>query len=417
MIRYEFSAEASRIVRSEIRELLAWSRRADTISFGGGLPDPSLFPVEDLERICAEVLGRKGYLALQYGPTPGEPEALESFSRYMGVNGDRAEPGSLCVVSSSQQALDLLTLLFLEPGAPAVVEIPSYVGALQAFGRAGADLRGVPVGREGMDLDALEDTLRALDREGKRPRFLYVIPDFQNPSGVTLSRAGRERLLSIAGERGIPIVEDSPYRELSYGAESLPSLWTLSGGRGVILLKTLSKMLFPGFRLGWIAAEEEILSKIIGLKQSVDLCSSSFLQLVTAAYFESGLMEGTLARARALYAPKRDVMVEALGRELPEGSTWTRPEGGVFCWATLPDRFDSREVLKAALGEGVAFVIGRAFHCDGGGRSSMRLNYSFPSLEAIREGASRLGRAIRASEPGRAGIDRAAFPAAVEAGA
>lgn len=395
MTRYDFSDEASRIVRSEIREILAWSRRADTISFGGGLPDPSLFPVADLERISAQVLRKKGYLALQYGPTQGEPEALESYSRYMAAFGDKADPGSLCSVSSSQQALDLLTLLFLDAGAPVVVEVPSYVGALQAFGRAGADLRGVPMGREGMDLDALEEVLRKLDREGKRPRFLYAIPDFQNPSGVTLSLAGRRRLLAIAGERGLPIVEDSPYRELSFGVESLPSLWTLAGGRGVILLKTLSKMLFPGFRLGWMAAEEAVINKIVGLKQSVDLCTSSFLQLVTAAYFDAGLMEGTLARARALYAPKRDAMVEALARELPPGSTWTRPEGGVFCWAALPPEYDSREVLKAALDEGVAFVIGKAFHCDGGGRSSLRLNYSFPSIEAIREGGARLGRAVR----------------------
>jgi len=403
MIEYKFSDEATRIVRSEIREILAWSRRADTISFGGGLPDPSLFPVEDLERICGQVLRKKGYLALQYGPTQGEPEALESFSRHMKVYGDVAQPGSICTVSSSQQALDLLTLLFLAPGAPAIVEIPSYVGALQAFGRAGADLRGVPMGPEGMDLNALEAVLEGLDRERKRPRFIYVIPDFQNHSGVTLPLAARKRLLGIALDRGIPIIEDSPYRELSFGAENLPSLWTLAGGRGVILLKTLSKMLFPGFRLGWIAAEEPVLGKIVGLKQSVDLCTSSFLQLVTTAYFDAGLMEGTLSRARALYAPKRDAMAEALGRELPKGSSYTRPEGGVFCWATFPSEFDATEVLKAALAEGVAFVIGKAFHCDGGGRSSLRLNYSFPSIDEINEGAARLGRAIKTVRSARQG--------------
>ena len=395
MVEYAFSDEASRIVRSEIREILALTRKTDTISFGGGLPDPSLFPIADLERICAQVLQRKGYLALQYGPTQGEAEALAAFSRHMEAYGDTASPDSICAVSSSQQALDLLALLFIDPGAPVIVELPSYVGGLQAFARAGADLRGVPMGPEGMDLDALEETLGRLDREGKRPRFIYVIPDFQNPSGVTLPLPARERLLDIARKRGIPIVEDSPYRELSFGAECHPSLWTLSGGKGVILLKTLSKMLLPGFRLGWMVAEEPVLNKIVGLKQSVDLCTSPFLQYITAAYLDEGLLADTLRRARELYAPKRDAMVESLGKELPAGSTCTRPDGGVFCWATLPPEYDSVEVLKAALAEGVAFVVGKAFHCDGGGRSSLRLNYSFPSILDIREGTARLGRAIR----------------------
>lgn len=399
MGNYQFSIEAGRIVRSEIRELLSWTRKEDTISFGGGLPDPSLFPLEEIEAATARILGGRGYLALQYGPTPGEPAAVEAFVRHMAAYGDQADPENVCVTSSSQQALDLLALLFIDPGAPVVVEIPSYVGALQAFARAGADFRGIPLGPEGMDLDALEAELGRLDAEGKRPRFIYTIPDYQNPAGVTMNLAARRRLLDLARSRGIPIVEDSPYRELSFDGSAEPSLWSLAGGEGVILLKTFSKMLFPGFRLGWVAAEESVIDKIVALKQSVDLCTSSFVQLLAADYIDEGRMAGTIQSARALYRPKRDTMVAALERVVPPGSTFSRPEGGVFLWLTLPEGYDAKRILRRSLEEGVAFIIGSAFHCDGGGGSSMRLNFSFPSQKAIELGVERLGRAIRESAP------------------
>lgn len=403
MAKYELSATAGRIVRSEIRELLKWSRRADTVSFGGGLPDPALFPIGELKAIEAEVLDKKGYLALQYGPTPGEPEAIESFVRHMAAYGDAAAPANICVTSSSQQALDLLSLLLVDPGSPVVVEIPSYVGALQAFARGGADFRGVPVGPKGMDLDAFEATLKKLDAEGKRPRFVYVIPDYQNPAGSTMDLEARKRFLAITRSRGLLVVEDSPYRELVFEGESYPSLWTLSGGEGVVLLKTFSKMLFPGFRLGWVAAEEELIDKIVALKQSVDLCTSSFTQFVAARYIDEGRMEGTLKAARALYRPKRDALLAALDRVLPSGSSRSEPEGGVFLWAKLPEGYDATAVLKKGLELGVAFVAGSSFHCDGGGKNCMRLNYSFPSIPNIGLGAERLGEAIRAVGPGLSG--------------
>jgi 2-aminoadipate transaminase len=394
MANYEFSQEAGRVVRSEIREMLKWSRRADTVSFGGGLPDPALFPIADLEEIQTFVLEKKGYLALQYGPTPGEPEALEAFSRQMAAAGDMARTENLCVTSSSQQALDLLALLLVDPGSPVVVEVPSYVGALQAFGRAGADFRPVPLGPNGMDIGRLEACLLALDAEGKKPRFIYTIPDFQNPAGVTMDLASRKRLLDLARDRGILVVEDSPYRDLAFDGKALPSLWTLSGGEGVILLKTLSKMLFPGFRLGWMAAEPSIADRLVVLKQSVDLCSSSFVQLVAAEYMNRGLLQGTIEKARKLYRPKRDAMLAGLDAVLPPGSTRSAPEGGVFLWASLPEGYDATRILRRGLELGVAFVTGGAFHCDGGGKSSMRLNFSFPSIKDIGVGCARLGQAI-----------------------
>jgi len=407
MAQYEFSETAGRIVRSEIREMLKWARRQDTVSFGGGLPDPSLFPVAELEDIQASVLRRKGYLALQYGPTQGEPEALEAFAAHLRSNGDEAGPENLCVTSSSQQALDLLSLLFLDRGSPVIVEAPSYVGAIQAFGRAGADFRAVPLGPEGMDIDRLEAELRRLDGEGKKPRFIYTIPDFQNPAGVTMGLESRKRLLAIAAKRGLLVVEDSPYRELSFSGEALPSLWTLSGGRGVVLLKTLSKMLFPGFRLGWLAAEKELADRFIVMKQSVDLCTSSFVQLAAAEYMGRGLMEGTIKRARALYRPKRDAMLAGLDSALPSGSTRSEPEGGVFLWVTLPEGHDTTRVLRRGLELGVAYVSGRSFFSDGSGGRSMRLNFSFPSVEDIGKGCARLGEAIadcgREAAPAMAG--------------
>ena len=399
MASYEFSETAGRIVRSEIREMLKWSRRPDTVSFGGGLPDPSLFPVEELEAISARVLGKKGYLALQYGPTPGEPAAVEAFVRHMADFGDEALPANLCVTSSSQQALDLLSLLFVDPGSPVVVEMPSYVGALQAFGRAGADFRGVPVGRDGMDLDRLEAELRRLDAEGRKPRFVYVIPDFQNPAGSTMGLEARRRLLSIARRRGLLLVEDSPYRELAFDGRALPSLWSLAEGKGVVLLKTLSKMLFPGFRLGWICAEEALAERFECMKQSVDLCISSFVQLLAAEYIGEGRMRGTIERARALYRPKRDAMLAGLDAVLPPGSRRSEPEGGVFLWVELPEGWDAARVLRAALAEGVAFVTGGSFFHEGSGRNCMRLNYSFPSAKAIGRGCERLGRALAAARP------------------
>jgi 2-aminoadipate transaminase len=394
MLSYDFSEVAGRIVRSEIREMLKWSRRADTISFGGGLPDPSLFPIAELEEIQKCVLERKGYLALQYGPTPGEPEALDAFIKQMAATGDLAAVENLCVTSSSQQGLDLLALLLVDPGSPVIVEIPSYVGALQAFGRAGADFRGIPLGPQGMDLDALEMALARLDAEGKKPRFIYTIPDFQNPAGVSMDLTSRKRLLALAQERGILIIEDSPYRDLAFSGLVPPSLWTLAGGQGVILLKTLSKMLFPGFRLGWLAAEPELTDKLIVIKQSVDLCTSSFVQLIAGEYMSGGLLAGTIKKARSLYKPKRDAMLAGLDLVLPPGSTRSEPEGGVFLWVGLPEGYDSATILRRALELGVAFVTGGAFHCDGRGKNAMRLNFSFPSVHDITEGCQRLGQAI-----------------------
>lgn len=394
-MNYAFSDLSNRIVRSEIREILKWTRKPGVISFGGGLPDASLFPIKDITEITAEILGKKGFLALQYGPTQGETEMLEALSAHMKAFGEEAALEELCVTSSSQQGIDLMSLLFLNPEGVIVMELPSYLGAIQAFRRCGADMRGVPMDHDGMDIDALKKELDKLEQEDKKPVFIYVVPDFQNPSGITMSLERRKALIKIAAERKIPVIEDSPYRELSFTGEILPSLWALSGGKGVIMLKTFSKILFPGMRMGWLAAEPQVIEKVIMLKQSVDLCTPSFTQLILAEYMDRGKMKETIARAIECYRPKRAAMLESLEKFMPEGVSWSNPTGGMFLWVTLPERIDTKEIFMTAIEHNVAYVIGRPFHCDNSGGNTMRLNYSFPSVEQIREGIEQLAKTIK----------------------
>lgn len=394
---YEFSSVAKRITRSEIREILKWTRKPGVISFGGGLPDASLFPLKDIGRITNDVLENKGYLALQYGPTPGEAEFREALSEHMGAFGDTASTEQICVTSSSQQGLDLLALQFIDEDSPIILELPSYMGGIQTFKRCGADMRGVPMDEHGMDLDALIEVLDQLKAEGKKPRFIYTIPDFQNPAGITMSLDRRKRLIEIAHERQIPLVEDSPYRELSFTGETLPSLWTLSGGKGVIMFKTFSKMLFPGFRLGWIVADPFLIDKFEALKQSVDLCTPSFNQLIMTQFIREGKMKETIEKAIACYKPKCEKMLEMMEKHMPKEASWSVPTGGMFMWVTLPEHIDTKEVFMTAIDHNVAYVIGRPFHCDGSGSHTFRLNYSFASMEQIEAGIQRLAEAIKES--------------------
>jgi 2-aminoadipate transaminase len=340
-------------------------------------------------------LEKKGYLALQYGPTPGEPEMLEALVGHMKAFGDNASVDQVCVTSSSQQGLDLLALMFLDADAPIIMELPSYIGAVQAFRRCGADMQGVPMDGDGMDIEYLQNLLDRLEKEGKNPRFIYAIPDFQNPSGITMSLERRKKLIKIAKEREIPIAEDSPYRELSFTGEVLPSLWTLAEGNGIIMLKTFSKVLFPGMRMGWMVADPILIDKIVMLKQSVDLCTPSFTQLILAAYINQGKMKETIEKAIECYKPKCAAMLKAMGKYMPEKVSWSKPTGGMFFWVKLPETTDAKDVFMEAIERNVAYVIGRPFHCDNSGGNTMRLNYSFPSIEQIEQGVKQLAEAIK----------------------
>ncbi len=395
-MNYTLSNISNRIVRSEIRELLKWTRKPGIISFGGGLPESTLFPIQDIINITREILEQKGYLALQYGPTSGEPEMLEALAQHMQEFGDPAALDQICVTSSSQQGLDLISLMFLDPEAPIVMELPSYLGAIQAFRRCGTDMRGIAMDQHGMKIDQMLEVLDQLEQEGKKPRFIYTVPDYQNPSGITMSLERRKELIKIARERGIPIIEDSPYRELSYTGEVLPSLWALAEGKGVIMLKTFSKILFPGMRMGWVVAEPSLTEKIIMLKQSVDLCTPPFNQYILAAYIKQGKMRETIEKAIVCYKEKGAAMLSALERYMPAGVSWSKPTGGMFLWVTLPEHLDTKDIFMTAIEHNVAYVVGRPFHCDNSGSNTMRLNYSFPSLEQIDQGIQQLAAAIKA---------------------
>lgn len=392
---YEFSSVISRIQRSEIRELLKLTRKPGIISFGAGLPDASLFPIDDIKAISNDVLGKKGYLALQYGPTEGEAEFLDAITGHMRDWGEEVALENLLVTTSSQQGIDLVTHLFVEPGNPVIMELPSYLGSIQAFQRAGARMIGVRMDGEGMMPDELERAITASAKEGKKPKFIYTIPDFQNPSGINMSLERRQQILEISARHGVPIVEDSPYREMNFSDKTLPSLWTLSRGKGVILLKTLSKMLLPGMRLGWMVAEPEVIGNAVKFKQSIDLCTSAFSQLIIAEYIRLGKMKQTIEKAIALYRPKKDAMLAALENSMPDGVEWSKPYGGMFLWVTLPQNIDSMKVFLKAIENNVAYVIGRPFHCDGSGANTLRLNYSFPTIEQINTGIGFLGKSIR----------------------
>ncbi len=392
---YQYSCISNRIVRSEIRELLKWTRKPGIISFGGGLPDASLFPVKEIAEITTKVLDEKGFLALQYGPTEGEPDFVEALIKLMADFGEEAKKENICVTSSSQQGLDLLSLLFLDTDAPIIMELPSYLGAIQAFRRHGVNMIGIPMDDEGMDLDKLEEELVKLEKSGKKPRFIYTIPDYQNPSGITMTVERRKKLIKMATEREIPIVEDSPYREICFTGDVLPSLWTLSGGKNVILLKTFSKSLFPGMRMGWTVGEPEVIDKIVMLKQSVDLCTPSFNQMILADFIKTGKMKETIEKAIECYRPKGNAMLEEMDKHMPEEAEWSRPTGGMFLWVKLPENVDTKDIFMKAIENNVAYVIGHPFHCNNKGANTMRLNYSYPSIEQIHEGIPLLAKTIK----------------------
>jgi len=394
------SPSARGATRNEIRELLKLIAQPDIISLAGGLPSPETFPIEQLAERLPGWLRQHGTAALQYGATEGDLELREALIRHMVEIDDEAYAGltsdHVLITSGSQQGLDLCGRVFLAPGDVVVCGLPSYLGALGAFTATGARMSGVPLDDEGLRTDLLEQRLIDLRRDGVRPKFIYAVPDFQNPAGVTLSLERRHELLAIAREFDLLVVEDSPYRQLRYVGESLPSLGSLDRDGRVITLFTFSKILSPGLRLGWSIAAPEITARLVVAKQPVDLCTSGFNQFVAREYLKSGLLPAQLARIRELYALKRGKMLEALDRHIdPEwGVSWTRPEGGLFVWMSLPQWMDGGELLQLALEEKVAFVTGRAFHCDGLGHNTMRLNFSFPAPDELDTAVERLARCI-----------------------
>ncbi len=392
MDKYYFSAMASRMRRSEIRELLKLTRQPGTISFGGGLPDPNIFPRKAVEEAAVRAIREQGNLALQYSPTEGEPFMREEAAAFMTRLGDEISPEEMIVVSSSQQALDLLSKVFIDPGDAIIIERPSYVGALQAFRAHGADFHGVDMDHDGIIPSELEKKIKELKDAGKRAKFLYVIPDFQNPSGINLSLERRKEVIEIASKHEILIIEDSPYRELRYEGELIPSMRSLDKEKRVVQMKTFSKIFVPGFRVGWLSAPPEVLDKLVMCKQSTDLCTSAFVSMISAYLLKDGHIEKQIEISKEVYVKKCRTMLGALEEYMPklDGLSWSKPEGGMFLWVSLPEYMDTMEMIHDAVEAKVAYVIGSAFYTDGSGKNTMRLNYSYPSEEQIVEGIKRL---------------------------
>ncbi|MDI6870708.1 MAG: PLP-dependent aminotransferase family protein [Bacillota bacterium] len=394
---------------SDIRDAFKLTERPDLISLAGGFPDEAAFPLDEVAGLIERLLAREGGRVFQYGPTEGSSELRSRVAEGMGRLGVAVPPEEVLLTSGSQQALDLIGRVLLDPGDVVLVESPGYVGGLSAFAAYEAQLVGVEMDREGLIPEDLERQLLRLRREGARVKLLYTVPTFQNPTGACLPAERRAALLDLAAEYGFLIVEDDPYREICFGSPPPPPLAATGAGR-VLYLGSFSKVFLPGLRVGWVAGPAELIARLSLAKQPADLCSSLFGQKLVEAYLAEGRLAPRTAVLREEYRVKCEALHEALRAEdLP--IEWERPGGGFFLWVTLPEGGDARRLLETARREGVAFVPGEAFHVTaGGGRRSLRLAYSQSSPERLREAAARLGRAIRAHLSEKAGI----FPAPVK---
>ena len=380
-----YSEDVGSFFRSPVREIFKKVDLNAIYSFAGGYPSAETFPLEEIKRTMSEVIDKYGSKAFQYGATQGVPELREAVAKRCGVTADRVQ-----ITSSSQQGIDVCTRVLVNPGDVILTSSPSYLGALQSFRSYRADIRGV---KHDADIEAFEKAYEAViaqvKAEGKHIKFLYMIPDFQNPSGESLTLEERKMLVALAQKHGFLIVEDSPYRELRYEGEHIPTMYSLDPDR-VIHLGSFSKIFAPGFRLGWAIAHPEILDKIYVCKQSLDLCPPIFDQYVAAEFLESGRLDENLVKSIELYKSKRDLLLGLLEKYMPEGVKWTHPEGGLFLFLTMPEGFDAVKFYDKALDAGVAYVAGEFFHPDGSGKNTMRMNFSFMSPQKISEGVKLL---------------------------
>jgi len=378
-----------------MRDLMAITQRPDVISLAGGQPDTSTFPPESYAALMGRIAAESTARALQYGPTDGMAAVKDCIVEVMAREDMRVDPDDVLVTTGGQQVIDLMCKTFVDPGDVIVAEAPTYPGAVPSFAAYQADVVQVAMDADGMRIDELEDLLDRLEREGRRPKFVYTVPSFQNPAGVTMALERRRRLVAIAHERELLVLEDNPYSLLRYEGDPVPTLQSLDGGNFVVYLGTFSKILSAGIRLGWAVAPAPIIEKMNLGKQGVDLCSSSMTQLFVAEYFREGRWMEYVASLRELYRRRRDAMLDALAEHFPREAEWTYPQGGMFLWATLPDYIDTTDLLARALQEKVAFVPGRAAYLDGRGGSSMRLNFSGVGEDDIREGIRRIGKVVR----------------------
>jgi len=391
-----------RMSSSVIRELLKFTQQPDIISFAGGLPAPEFFPIREFKEACHYVLENEGTVALQYSPTEGYWPLKEYLAETMSKYGILVEPENILMVSGSQQGLDLLGKLFIDRDACIICSRPTYLGALQAWNAYEVRYESVPLDDEGM---VVEDILPIIEA-GNRPRFVYVLPNFHNPAGTTLSAERRERLVEIARQYDLVIIEDDPYGQLRYEGEHLPPVVVMDDElrsnkvpayRGnVIYTSTFSKILAPGLRLAWVIAPVEVIEKLVQVKQGADLHTSTFTQYIAYEVIrEPSWMKNHIQMIRKVYRERRDVMLKALEEFMPDGTRWTHPKGGLFLWVSLPKGYDTNKIFPKAIEQKVAYVPGTAFHPNGGGENTMRLNFSYSKPEIIYEGIQRLAKVVK----------------------
>ena len=386
-----FSEDVASFFRSPVREIFKRVDLNSIYSFAGGYPSADTFPLDEIRKTMSEVISTYGGQAFQYGATQGVMQLREAVAERYGVSVERVQ-----ITSSSQQGIDVCTRVLVDPGDVILTSSPSYLGALQSFRSYRADIRGVA---HMNDIDSFREAyvqvIEQVLSEGKKIKFLYMIPDFQYPSGESLTFGERKMLVELARRYGFLIVEDSPYRELRYEGEDIPTMYSIDPDI-VIHLGSFSKIFAPGFRLGWAIAHPEILDKIYVCKQSLDLCPPVFDQYVAAEFLRSGRLDANLSRSIGLYKGKRDLLLSLLEKYMPRGVRWTHPEGGLFLFLTMPEGFDAVKFYDTALDAGVAYVAGEFFHPDGSGKNTMRMNFSFMTEEKITEGVQLLARLLRA---------------------
>jgi 2-aminoadipate transaminase len=394
-----FALRTDNIGSSAIREMLEFTSLPDVISFAGGMPAPEVFPIEKFKEASEVVLTEMGDRALQYGTTEGYQPLREMIARNASKYGIQISADNVLITSGSQQALDLLGRIFINREDRVLVESPTYLGALQAWNAYGVKYVTIPFDQDGMRTDVLESRLRM------GIKFIYVLPNFQNPTGVTLSRERRKQLVDVANAYGVPIVEDDPYGQLRYEGDHLPPVVVLDDemrakkvpiySGNVIYTSTFSKILAPGLRLAWVVAPCEVIKKLVQAKQGCDLHTSTFTQYIAYEIANTPWMKTHILTIRKTYKERRDIMLQSLEQYMPEGVQWTHPKGGLFLWVTLPEGIDAGEIFKSAVEAKVAFVPGGSFHPLGGGENTMRLNFSNAKPDLIMEGIKRLAKVVK----------------------
>jgi len=391
-----FSKRVKNFRSSEIRELLKVTQAPDMISFAGGLPNSQAFPIDIIHECIEKIFQKDIHKALQYGTTEGLTQLRSVLAERMNSTKNiNCDLHDVLITNGSQQALSLVAMCLLDPGDTYLTCVPAYLGALQAFSAFEANCEAIPMNDEGIDIDSLRRNIERLRKVGVNPKFIYTVPTFQNPSGETMSINRRKELINVASEYDFLIVEDDPYSEIFFENKTTPPIKSFDTKGRVIYTSTFSKILAPGFRLGWIIASKEILDKLILAKQASDLCTNVFVQYIGYEYIHGGFLDDQIKKIRTLYKRKRDIMLESIKKYFPKKVTWTTPEGGMFIWITLPKGIDTRLMFQKALAKKVAYVTGDAFYPEGKNFNSMRLNFSYSDDETIKIGIRRLAEVIK----------------------